>query len=118
MSFLDFTQQVSRILPAVPFNLVINLGAFLAGMIVPFWGVVGGLGFPIGQLTQAAHAFDPKPFEDILWFSAEYKVNFWNIMEMTFGTFAGLMLALGLWLNRKHISQTEPADEVTILQSV
>lgn len=39
--FLDFTPQVGRILPAVPFNLVLNFGAFLAGMVVPFWGVVG-----------------------------------------------------------------------------
>ena len=40
--FIDFTPQVGRWLPAVPFNLVLNLGAFLAGMIVPFWGVMGG----------------------------------------------------------------------------
>ncbi len=40
--FLDFTPQIGGLLPAVPFNLVINLGAFLAGMVVPFWGVMGG----------------------------------------------------------------------------
>ncbi len=40
--FIDFTPQVSQYLPAVAFDLVINLGAFLTGMIVPFWGVVGG----------------------------------------------------------------------------
>jgi hypothetical protein len=39
--FIDFTPQVSSILPAVPFNLVLNFGAFLTGMIVPWWGVVG-----------------------------------------------------------------------------
>ena len=39
--FIDLTPQVGRLLPAVPFNLVINLGAFLAGMMVPFWSVVG-----------------------------------------------------------------------------
>ncbi|MBN1671999.1 MAG: peptide transporter [Kiritimatiellae bacterium] len=39
--FIDFTPQVGRILPAVPFNLVLNFGAFLSGMIVPWWGVVG-----------------------------------------------------------------------------
>lgn len=41
--FIDFTPQVSEWLPAVPFNLVINLGAFLSGMVIPFWGVMGGL---------------------------------------------------------------------------
>lgn len=41
--FVDFTAQVGRLLPAVPFNIVLNLGAFLAGMITPFWGVMGGL---------------------------------------------------------------------------
>ena len=41
--FIDFTTQVGEWLPAVPFNLVINLGAFLSGMVVPFWGVMGGL---------------------------------------------------------------------------
>ncbi len=41
--FIDFTTQVGEWLPAVPFNLVLNLGAFLSGMVVPFWGVMGGL---------------------------------------------------------------------------
>lgn len=39
--FIDFTPQIGQLLPAVPFNLVLNFGAFLAGMIVPWWGVVG-----------------------------------------------------------------------------
>jgi hypothetical protein len=40
--FLDFTTQFGKLLPAVPFNLVLDVGAFLAGMIVPWWGVIGG----------------------------------------------------------------------------
>ncbi|MBM4029551.1 MAG: peptide transporter [Planctomycetes bacterium] len=43
MIFLDFTSQAGKAMPAVPFNLTINLGAFLSGMVVPFWGVMGGL---------------------------------------------------------------------------
>jgi len=39
--FIDFTPQVGQVLPAVPFNLVLNFSAFLSGMIVPWWGVVG-----------------------------------------------------------------------------
>lgn len=68
-----------------------------------FWGVLGGLGFPIGQSIQAAHAFDPPSFDNVFWMSDAFKVNFWNIMEMTFGTVAGLMLAMGLWVHRKRI---------------
>lgn len=41
MVFIDFTPQIGKVLPAVPFNLVLNFGAFLSGMIVPWWGVVG-----------------------------------------------------------------------------
>ena len=41
MIFIDYSPQVGRILPAVPFTLVLNFAAFLSGMIVPFWGVVG-----------------------------------------------------------------------------
>jgi hypothetical protein len=41
--FIDFTPQLAKYLPAVPFNLVLNAGAFLVGMVVPFWGVIGGV---------------------------------------------------------------------------
>ena len=30
-------------------------------------------------------------------------MNWWNMMETTFGTIMGATLGLGLWLNRKHI---------------
>lgn len=79
-----------------------------------FWGVLGGLGFPIGQSIQAARAFDPESFENILWMSNEYLVNFWNIMEMTFGTVAGFMLALGLWLHRKLIVVDKSTETVSL----
>jgi len=46
--FIDFTPEVGRVLPAVPFTIVLNLGAFLSGMIVPFWSVVGGF---VGLVT-------------------------------------------------------------------
>ncbi len=41
--FIDLTPQIGEYLPAMPFNLVLNLGAFLTGMVVPFWGVVGSV---------------------------------------------------------------------------
>lgn len=40
--FIDFTPQLSNLIPATPINLSIDLGAFLAGTVVPFWGVIGG----------------------------------------------------------------------------
>ncbi|MFO7870023.1 MAG: peptide transporter [Kiritimatiellia bacterium] len=41
MIFIDYTQQIGRVLPAVPFNLKLDFAAFMVGMIVPFWSVVG-----------------------------------------------------------------------------
>ena len=41
--YIDLTPQVSNWLPAFPFNLVLSLGTFMSGMMVPFWSVVGGV---------------------------------------------------------------------------
>ncbi len=46
--FLDFTPALSSILPATPFNLTIELGLIITGMVLPFWAVIGG---GIGVLT-------------------------------------------------------------------
>lgn len=40
--WIDFTQQVGTFLPAVPFNITLDLGAFIAGTVIPFWAVIGG----------------------------------------------------------------------------
>jgi len=76
------------------------------------WGLIGGLGFPIGQSLQAANAWDSKTFSATSFW--QYGVNSWNMMEVAFGTVAGLVLGLGVWLNRKHISQDQFADEVSL----
>jgi hypothetical protein len=77
-----------------------------------FWGLVAGLGFPIGQSLQASNAWDSQAFrENSFW---QYGVNSWNMMEVAFGTFAGLVLGLGVWLNRKQISQDGSTDEVSL----
>lgn len=56
--FIDFTPQIGKVLPAVPFNLVLNFAAFLSGMIVPWWGVVGSF---IGLvMTWTANPFLQK----------------------------------------------------------
>ena len=41
--WIDLTPQTSKFLPAVPVNIVMDLSVFLSGMMVPFWGVVGGV---------------------------------------------------------------------------
>ena len=77
-----------------------------------FWGLIGGLGFPIGQSLQASHNWDSKAFsENSFW---HYGVNSWNMMEVTFGTFAGFALGFGMWLNRKYISPSGTPDEVSL----
>lgn len=42
--WLDLTPQLSsnEFMPAVPFNIVFDLGMIITGMVLPFWAVVGG----------------------------------------------------------------------------
>jgi hypothetical protein len=40
--WIDFTPQVGMFLPATPFNITFDLGAFIAGTVIPFWAVIGG----------------------------------------------------------------------------
>jgi hypothetical protein len=68
------------------------------------WGVLGGaLGFSIGQCFQAFHAWNPEVFKVGIWVKLDPHMNWWNVMETTFGTIMGAALGLGLWLNRRKI---------------
>lgn len=40
--FIDFTSALSQLMPATPFNLTIELGLIITGMVLPFWAVIGG----------------------------------------------------------------------------
>lgn len=72
-----------------------------------WWGVLGGaLGFPLGQCIQAYHAWNPAVFTQGFWLPLAPHINWWNMMEITFGTVMGAMLGLGLWLNRGRIQET------------
>jgi hypothetical protein len=44
LPWIDFTHIISteEFLPAVPVNIVLDLGIILIGMVLPFWAVVGG----------------------------------------------------------------------------
>jgi len=72
------------------------------------WGIIGGLGFPIGQSLQAATAWDGATFQKNSYW--QVGVNTWNLMEVTFGTVAGLALGIGLWCNRRAIAQDDEGE--------
>lgn len=75
------------------------------------WGVLGGgLGFSGGQCLQAFHAWHPEWFKGGFIEQLDAVLNWWNIMETTFGLIFGAVLALGLWVNR-HLIQADPTSE-------
>jgi len=74
--------------------------------------LAGGMGFSVGQCVQAFHAWNPERFAQCLPGNLAAHVNWWNMMETSFGSIAGAVLAGGLWWNRHLIaasgqSQTE-----------
>lgn len=87
------------------------------------WGMIGGLGFPIGQSLQSFHAWNRELFQSGIWAQIAPLMNWWNWMETIFGAVMGACLGLGLWLNRKQISplnetqspSIKPALEVVLL---
>jgi len=73
------------------------------------WGFLGGgLGFMLGQCLQAWNAWNPGVYEAS--FMGDIYINWWNLMETTFGTIMGGIVALGLWLNREKIQLKPEAD--------
>ena len=45
-------------------------------------------------------------------------INWWNMMETTFGAVFGAILALGLWLNRRLVARDRPDGQVVLLPEV
>lgn len=75
------------------------------------WGMVGGLGFPLGQAVQAYAAWNPEVFRSGFWAELPFRMGWWTWMETIFGAFMGGSLGLGLWLNRRRIDPlTSPAE--------
>ena len=76
------------------------------------WGVLGGaVGFPLGQSFQAFHAWNQELFTRGFWAELAPHMNWWNMMETTFGAIMGAALGLGLWLNRRLINLDDDSDE-------
>lgn len=73
------------------------------------WGVLGGaVGFPLGQCIQSYHQWNIAAFHTGFWAQLDPDINWWNMMETTFGATMGAILGLGLWLNRKRIRPPDP----------
>ncbi len=82
-----------------------------------FWGMLGGgLGFSLGQCVQAAHAWNLERFHSGWLGRLDPYLNWWNFMEITFGTIWGGFLALGLYLNRSPVAP-RPAAPTSDLSS-
>lgn len=85
---------------------------YLAGRMA-LWGLLGGaIGFPLGQSLQAYHAWNPEVFLSGIWKDLDPHMNWWNMMETTFGATMGATLGLGLWLNRGKIKvPVQPTED-------
>ena len=79
------------------------------------WGMLaGGLGFSLGQSVQAYHAWNVDWFQVDWLASFEPNINWWNMMEITFGAIFGCVLALGLWCNRHHIATNSSDEQIAL----
>jgi hypothetical protein len=76
--------------------------------------LAGGIGFPLGQCVQAFHKWNPHLFGTGWLATLDPYINWWNLMEITFGMVLGSGLALGLWLNRRRIANRGPAGEAEL----
>jgi hypothetical protein len=72
------------------------------------FGLLGGLGFPLGQILQAwgRHRI---PFGPRL----QHRIDWWKVMEFTFGAVAGICV-IGGWLHlEKSIPEPMPSSWIT-----
>jgi hypothetical protein len=60
--------------------------------------VSGGLGFSLGQCIQATHAWNREWFANGPLAHISPYINWWNMMEITFGAIFAGGLAIGLWV--------------------
>lgn len=73
------------------------------------WGVLaGGAGFTLGQLVQVLHAWYPAWFDSTWMRPLTRHLNWWNLMETTFGLVWGGVLAWGVARNRHGIRPPRP----------
>ena len=90
----------------------------LARNMTLFGFIFGGLGFSLGQCVQALHAWNPELYRDGIIGAIDPYMNWWNMMEITFGLVLGFGLALGVWLNRHLIAVDDLHDEIELSPAV
>ena len=78
------------------------------------WGMLGGaVGFPAGQCFQAYHAWNLQAIRSGSWQAWDRVMNWWNVMETTFGSVMGACLVIGIILNRQLIAGYSANDSGT-----
>jgi hypothetical protein len=87
----------------------------LAGNLALVGFLAGGVGFPLGQCVQAFHAWNPAVFTKGSLGIIEPYMNWWNMMEISFGMIFGAILGAGLWLNRHRISPRAASHDSVVI---
>jgi hypothetical protein len=87
---------------------------WLAGNMALVGFLAGGIGFSAGQSVQAFHAWNPQVFQAGCLSQLDPHMNWWNMMEISFGAIWGGLLALGLWMNRRRIAQDDMHADVVV----
>lgn len=84
----------------------------LVAVRIGLWGLLGGmLGFPLGQCLQSCNAWSPDLFPTLLSGRFAKLINWWNLMEITFGCVMAAILGLGVWRNRSFIRSPSVGDD-------
>ncbi len=83
------------------------------------WGMLGGaVGFPAGQSFQAYHAWHLEAFRAGQWQEWDRVMNWWNVMETTFGFVMGACLVTGIALNRKLIAGYDAHESADLAEPI
>lgn len=83
------------------------------------WGfVAGGMGFSTGQCIQAMHAWRPEWFNQGVFAAWSPYINWWNMMEISFGAIFAAILTVGVGRNRELLAEQtyEPEFELSVTQ--
>ncbi len=83
----------------------------LVAVRIGLWGLLGGmLGFPLGQCLQSFNVWFPDLFPSLLSDRFAKLINWWNLMEITFGFVMAAILGFGVWRNRTCIPSSSIGD--------
>jgi hypothetical protein len=72
--------------------------------------LTGGLGWVAAQSIQAYHNWHPGVFRRGWLGAIEPVMNWWNVMEIAYGTLIGAGLGLAVWINRRRLGPREGAE--------